>query len=71
MVGDRWLRSMFHKLSATADHYIGGRSTRGPFSYRHIPLNHKEHAIALLSGKRRKIIVKVAINNFFISTKVN
>jgi hypothetical protein len=62
------VRTVFLKLSATADHYMGRRRMRGPQSYRNILLSLKEHPVALFSANGRKIIVKVAINQFFLST---
>jgi hypothetical protein len=50
----------FLKLSATANHYMGDRRTRGPLTYHNISLSRKGHAIALFSANTRKIIVKVA-----------
>jgi hypothetical protein len=61
---------VFLKLPATADHNMGDRRTHGPLSYRNIPLRSKEHEVAPLSANRRKIIVKVAINRFSLSTNL-
>jgi hypothetical protein len=60
--------AVFLKLPATADHYMGSQCTCGPLSYRNIPFSYKEHAIVLYLANRWKIIVKVAINYFFLST---
>jgi hypothetical protein len=61
---------VFIKLLATADHCMGSQHTRRPLSYHNIPLNCEEHAVALFSAKRRKIIVKLAINHFFLATNL-
>jgi hypothetical protein len=64
-------RPVFPKISATADHYMVGRRTRGPLSCRNIPLNRKQHATAPISANRRTIMVKVAIKHFLLSTNLN
>jgi hypothetical protein len=58
----------FSNVRQLRAHYMGGRRTRRPLSYRNIPLSRKGHAIELFSVNRRKIIVKVAVNNFLYSS---
>jgi hypothetical protein len=60
------LNAVFLELSATADHYMGGRRTCGPLGYHNNPPSRKERAIAMLSANRRKINK----NNLFLSTDV-
>jgi hypothetical protein len=63
-----YCRTVFLRLSATADSYMGGQRMRGPFSYHNISLGHKQDAITPFSANRRKVISGIAINNFFLST---
>jgi hypothetical protein len=60
--------AVFLKLPATTDPYMGSQCTHRPLSYHNIPFSHREHAIVLSFANRRKIIVKVAINHFPLST---
>jgi hypothetical protein len=46
--------TMFLKILATTNHYIGGRRTRGPLSYHDIALSHKYYATALFFFLRIK-----------------
>jgi hypothetical protein len=61
---------VFIKLLATADHCMGSQHTSRPLNYHNIPLSCGEHAVVLFSAKRRKIVVKLAINHFFLATNL-
>jgi hypothetical protein len=56
---------VFLKLSATADHYMGGGHTCEQLGCPNIPFNHKDQAVVPFYENRKKIIVKVAIKHFF------
>jgi hypothetical protein len=49
---------------------MGGRRTRGPFSYHNIPIGHNQQEVAPFSANRRKIVPEITLNHFFLSTNL-
>jgi hypothetical protein len=62
--------SLFLRVSVTADHYMGDLRRRESLGYHNTPLSSKDRAVSLFSQNRRAIVVKVAINHFFLSTNL-
>jgi hypothetical protein len=59
------------ELPATADHYmVGWRTSARPVSQCNTRLSRIQHATALFSENRRKIMVKAVTDNFFVSNNL-